>query len=163
MDEAPRHFARIVLAAGLALGTASAAHAQSVRPDIFNSVAMPVARTPIDGRWNAAGPAKVSGVRAANETLARGRGDCEDYALAKLAMLRRAGFADRDLYLVLVKDLVRRTDHAVLVVRSEGQYLVLDNDTDLVLDSVAVRDYRPILSFAAEQRFAHGYHALAAR
>ena len=58
---------------------------------------------------------------AADDTLARGRGDCEDYALAKLAMLRRAGFADRDLYLVLVKDLARRADHAVLVVRSDGK------------------------------------------
>ena len=61
--------------------------------------------------------------RSAGETLRRGRGDCEDYAIAKLQMLRRAGFADRDLYLVVVKDLVRRADHAVLVVRAEGRML----------------------------------------
>ena len=39
-------------------------------------------------------------------------------------------FADRDLYLVIVKDLVRRADHAVLVVRAVGHMYVLDNGTD---------------------------------
>ncbi|MDP1907212.1 MAG: transglutaminase-like cysteine peptidase, partial [Hyphomicrobium sp.] len=53
---------------------------------------------------------------AAGETLRRGRGDCEDFAIAKLQMLRRAGFADKDLYLVILRDLARRADHAVLVV-----------------------------------------------
>ena len=50
---------------------------------------------------------------AAADTLRRGRGDCEDYAIAKLQMLRRAGFADRDLYLAIVKDLVTRADNIV--------------------------------------------------
>ncbi|MDQ3144915.1 MAG: transglutaminase-like cysteine peptidase [Pseudomonadota bacterium] len=93
----------------------------------------------------------------AAETLARGRGDCEDYALAKMAMLRRAGFADDDLYLVVLKDLVRRADHAVLVVRSEGRFLVLDNSSDRLLDSADISDYRPILTFAAGKRYTHGY------
>ena len=97
-------------------------------------------------RWSAAG-----------ETLSRGRGDCEDYALAKLAMARRAGFADKDLYLVVLKDLVRRADHAVLVVRSEGRFLVLDNGTDRIVDSDQVRDYRPVLTFTQGKVFTHGY------
>ena len=94
---------------------------------------------------------------AANESLSRGRGDCEDYAIAKLAMLRRAGFADRDLYFVVLKDLSRRADHAVLVVRSGGRFLVLDNGTNQMIDSAAIQDYRPVLTFTAGQRFAHGY------
>lgn len=93
----------------------------------------------------------------ANETLKRGRGDCEDYAIAKLAMLRRAGIADRDLYLVVVKDLVRRADHAILVVRAAGHMYVLDNGTDALLDSESIADYRPILTFAANATFTHGY------
>ncbi len=93
----------------------------------------------------------------AAETLARGRGDCEDYALAKMAMLRRAGVADKDLNFVVLKDLARRADHAVLVVRSGGRFLVLDNNTDAVVDSAQIRDYRPILTFTAGQRFTHGY------
>ncbi len=94
---------------------------------------------------------------AASETLGRGRGDCEDYAIAKMAMLRAAGVAERDLYLVILKDLVRRADHAVLVVRSAGRYLVLDNGTDQIVDSSEVRDYRPILTFTAGQAYTHGY------
>lgn len=92
-----------------------------------------------------------------NETLARGRGDCEDYALAKRAMLRAAGFADRDLYLVVLKDLTRRADHSVLVVRANGRFLVLDNGTNRIVDSENVRDYKPIFSFAAGKVWTHGY------
>ena len=95
---------------------------------------------------------------AANETLSRGRGDCEDFAIAKLQMLRRAGIADKDLYLVVVKDLVRRADHAILVVRAAGHMYVLDNGTDEVLDSDSVSDYRPVLTFAAVgATWTHGY------
>jgi predicted transglutaminase-like cysteine proteinase len=93
----------------------------------------------------------------AGETLRRGRGDCEDFAIAKLQMLRRAGVSDRDLYLVIVKDLVRRSDHAVLVVRAAGHMYVLDNGTDELLDSESVSDYRPILTFAAGGTWTHGY------
>ncbi|MCM8558387.1 transglutaminase-like cysteine peptidase [Sphingomicrobium sediminis] len=93
----------------------------------------------------------------AADTLARGAGDCEDYAIAKMQMLRAAGFAEEDLYLVVLKDLVRRADHAVLVVRHEGRFLVLDNGTDKILDSDAVRDYRPILTYSAGQSWTHGY------
>ena len=93
----------------------------------------------------------------ANDTLNAGKGDCEDFAIAKLAMLRRAGIADKDLYLVVLRDLVRRADHAVLVVRASGHMYVLDNGTDKLLDSESVRDYRPILTFASNATFTHGY------
>lgn len=93
----------------------------------------------------------------AGETLRRGRGDCEDYAIAKLQMLRHAGFADRDLYLVVAKDLLRRSDHAVLVVRAEGRMLMLDNGTDTIGDAATAQDYRPVLSFAAGRAWTHGY------
>jgi predicted transglutaminase-like cysteine proteinase len=95
---------------------------------------------------------------SANETLNRGRGDCEDFAIAKLQMLRRAGVADKDLYLVVVKDLVRRADHAILVVRAAGHMYVLDNGTDQLLDSESVSDYRPVITFAAVgATWTHGY------
>jgi predicted transglutaminase-like cysteine proteinase len=94
---------------------------------------------------------------AASETLARGRGDCEDFAIAKLQLLRRAGIADRDLYLVIVKDLVRRADHAILVVRASGHMYVLDNGSDRLLDSESISDYRPVLTFAATGSWTHGY------
>lgn len=170
------------------------------RPDIFDSVALPVGHTPLDGRWHSIAHSTVSGAAgafaaslaerdesarldavniyvnhrvqfvddiiqygvadrwsAAADTLARGRGDCEDYAIAKMAMLRRAGFAEHNLYLVILRDLVRRADHAVLVVRSEGRFRVLDNGTDRVLDSNEIHDYRPILTFNVARTYTHGY------
>ena len=93
----------------------------------------------------------------ANSTLSTGRGDCEDYAIAKLQMLRTAGFADRDLYFVVLKDLVRRADHAIAVVRSGDRMYVLDNGTDRLLDTEMVSDYRPILTLSAAGAWTHGY------
>lgn len=94
---------------------------------------------------------------AAGETLRRGRGDCEDYAIAKLQILRRAGFAEKDLYLVILRDVARRADHAVLVVRAEGRMLVLDNGTSRIVDSTTIADYRPILTFSGSKAWTHGY------
>jgi predicted transglutaminase-like cysteine proteinase len=95
--------------------------------------------------------------QSASDALRRGRGDCEDYAITKLQLLRAAGLAERDLYLVIVKDLVRRSDHAVLAVHSGGRLLVLDNGTDKVTDSADISDYRPIFTYAAGNRWTHGY------
>ena len=170
------------------------------RPDIFNSVALSIGRSPLDARWNKVSGAGVGGnagafavslrgegviakleavngyVNArvrfvddriqfgvadrwlpASETLARGRGDCEDFALAKRAMLRAAGVADKDLYLVVLKDLSRRADHAVLVVRAAGRFLVLDNGTSRIVDSSDVPDYKPVVTFTASRTYTHGY------
>ncbi len=93
----------------------------------------------------------------ASETLRRGRGDCEDYAIAKMQLLREAGISERDMYLVIAKDLVRRSDHAILVVRAGQRMLMLDNGSDELLDSESVADYRPVLTFAAGKAWTHGY------
>ena len=95
----------------------------------------------------------------ATETLSRGRGDCEDFAIAKRAMLRAAGVAESDLYLVVLKDLTRRADHAVLVVRAHGRFLVLDNGTNRIVDSSTAADYKPIFSFTAGRSYTHGYRS----
>jgi len=170
------------------------------RPDVFNSVALPIAHSSLDRRWRkvANGPvgaassayaAKLSDRPAieqleavnhyvnarirfvddirqygvadywttAADTLRRGRGDCEDYAIAKLQLLRRAGFADKDLYLVILHDALRRADHAVLVARADGRMLVLDNGTDRLVDSYEMPDYRPIVTFSGSKMWTHGY------
>ena len=175
------------------------------RPDIFNSVALSIGRSPLDTRWNRVSSAGVSGAAGAfaasirgddviakleavngyvnarvrfvddriqfgvadrwlpaTETLTRGRGDCEDFALAKRALLRAAGVPDKDLYLVVLKDLTRRADHAVLVVRASGRFLVLDNGTDRIVDSSDIQDYKPVLTFTASRTYTHGYRRDAA-
>ena len=93
----------------------------------------------------------------AAELINRGVGDCEDFALAKLQLLQQLGFDERDLYLVVVRDLVRRADHAVLVVRVGDQLLMLDNNTDRILDASLQMDYRPVFSYSSQGRWVHGY------
>jgi predicted transglutaminase-like cysteine proteinase len=95
----------------------------------------------------------------AAETLRRGRGDCEDYALAKMQLLQALGYNSDRLYLVIARDLVRRADHAVLVAQLDGRFVVLDNMSDEVIDSSAIGDYRPIMSYSAGRRWVHGYAA----
>src|SRR5262249_10685555 len=60
-------------------------------------------------------------------SLASGRGDCEDYAIAKYVLLREAGVAEQDLRVLLVRDRAVREDHAVLAVRIDGAWRMLDN------------------------------------
>ncbi len=60
-------------------------------------------------------------------SLSSGRGDCEDYAIAKYVLLREAGVAEQDLRVLLVRDRAVREDHAVLAVRIDGAWTMLDN------------------------------------
>lgn len=93
-----------------------------------------------------------------DEAFASGRGDCEDYAIAKMAMLKEAGFAADDLYIVLLKDLANLTDHAVLAVRHEGRFLILDNSHDRIEDANTISFFRPVMSFSAAGRWIHGFN-----
>lgn len=90
-------------------------------------------------------------------TLARGAGDCEDIAIAKMQLLAAAGVPRDDMYLTIARDLVRNADHAVLIVRMEGRHWLLDNGGDRVIDASDPLDYRPIFSFSNERRWLHGY------
>jgi hypothetical protein len=51
---------------------------------------------------------------------------------------------------------VRRADHALLVVRVDGDYVVLDSSNDLLLTDLQVQDYQPVMSFSGEQSWLHG-------
>lgn len=79
-------------------------------------------------------------------TLASGRGDCEDYALLKYSLLIESGIAPANLRLLLVRDLQVRQDHAVLAVKAEGRWLVLDNRTARPLDIAEVRHFMPLFA-----------------
>lgn len=89
------------------------------------------------------------------ETLRSGQGDCEDYAIVKYAALSAAGIPERDMKIVILTNAFPSEDHAVLAVRVEGEWLILDNrrlalvrDTEitravpkLVLDEAGVRRF----------------------
>lgn len=77
-------------------------------------------------------------------TLSAGRGDCEDYAIAKYVVLTQAGVATEDLRLVLVRDRRARQDHAVLAARFDGRWLILDNRYGAVLSDADVGHFVPL-------------------
>ena len=79
-------------------------------------------------------------------TLASGRGDCEDYAIAKYAVLRAAGVPDTDLRLLLVRDRAVRQDHAVLAVRDNGRWLVLDNRHAMLSETASLPQFTPLFA-----------------
>jgi predicted transglutaminase-like cysteine proteinase len=83
-------------------------------------------------------------------SLAAGRGDCEDYAIAKYIALRDAGVAEKDMRMVLVRDTSIRLDHAVLAVRFEDEWLVLDNRETFVVDTAALKHYMPLFALDGE-------------
>jgi predicted transglutaminase-like cysteine proteinase len=87
------------------------------------------------------------------ETIAAGRGDCEDFAIAKMQLLEAAGASSRDLYLLLVRDVVRDVDHAVLLVRIGDDLLVLDSEAPHVRSAKQVRAFRPVASFSGPSRW----------
>ena len=76
-------------------------------------------------------------------TLARGGGDCEDYAIAKFIALRRAGLAPDDLRIVVLRDTIHGEDHAVAAARLDGRWLTLDNRRMAMVEDTDVRNFRP--------------------
>jgi predicted transglutaminase-like cysteine proteinase len=77
-------------------------------------------------------------------TFARGAGDCEDYAIAKIAALRLAGVAPEDLRIVVVRDTHAGEKHAVAAARLDGHWLMLDNRRMAMLEDDAARAYQPL-------------------
>ena len=77
------------------------------------------------------------------DTFASRAGDCEDYAIAKFAALRMAGVSSEDIRIVVLRDLARGEDHAVVSARLDGHWLTLDNRRMTMIEDVDVRNHRP--------------------
>jgi predicted transglutaminase-like cysteine proteinase len=90
------------------------------------------------------------------ETLSRGQGDCEDFAIAKYASLLAAGVGRDRLRLVYVRALLPDTrgpqPHMVLAYHPEGggEPLILDNLRPEVLPAGERPDLTPVFSFNDE-------------
>lgn len=97
------------------------------------------------------------------ETFTTGRGDCEDYAIAKYVALTAAGVPPEDVKLVIVRNIAADEDHAVVAVRNDDHWIILDNrwltmvrDVEMakavplfVLDDAGVRAFAtPVLTVA---------------
>lgn len=82
-------------------------------------------------------------------SLTTGRGDCEDYAIAKYFVLREAGVAEHNLRILLVRDRKVREDHAVLSIRHGGVWTVLDNRNMILTPDRELAHFTPL--FALDQ------------
>lgn len=95
------------------------------------------------------------------ETLGRGLGDCEDYAIAKYVSLRALGVSDDKLRLIYVKAKIAGTNktqaHMVL------GYFTTPNAQPLILDSLIIKvlpaakrvDLSPVFSFNSQGLWAN--------
>jgi predicted transglutaminase-like cysteine proteinase len=75
-----------------------------------------------------------------------GRGDCEDYAIAKYVALRAAGTPAQELRLLLVRDNVVHLAHAVVAARIDARWLILDNRTSMLLEENEARFLTPLFA-----------------
>jgi predicted transglutaminase-like cysteine proteinase len=88
------------------------------------------------------------------ETLNQGRGDCEDYAIAKYASLLAAGVMPARLRLVYVRAQIGRQAQAHMVLAYQAsaadEPLILDNLRSEVLPASQRPDLTPVFSFSTE-------------
>jgi predicted transglutaminase-like cysteine proteinase len=84
------------------------------------------------------------------ETLQSKSGDCEDYAIVKYAALLAAGLSRDSLRIVILRSRFPNEDHAVVTVRVDHQWLILDNRTLTLVRDVDVT--RAIPEFALDDR-----------
>lgn len=89
------------------------------------------------------------------ESLARRAGDCEDYAILKYALLRDLGVKDADMRIVVLMDTAARQHHAVLSVRHEGKWLILDNRFSRIRFERDLPNYQPLYTVNASGEWSH--------
>jgi predicted transglutaminase-like cysteine proteinase len=95
------------------------------------------------------------------QTLSSGAGDCEDYAIVKYIALRHLGIAPGDLRLLIVRDKMREALHAIVTVRFEQQWLILDNRTMAMLSTEQSQRYSPL--FVMDDQGVRSFLTVAAR
>ncbi|OCP00772.1 hypothetical protein BC374_28810 [Ensifer sp. LC13] len=91
-----------------------------------------------------------------DEILARGKGDCEDYAILKMAALKAAGLPSEAMSIVVLRDVRRNLYHAVLAITTSQGHFILDNLSDEVKLDRALPSYQPLFSVSADRSWIHG-------
>ena len=92
------------------------------------------------------------------ESLVKGAGDCEDYALAKYFSLRNLGVPSEKLRITYVKALTRNQAHMVLTYYASpgAEPLVLDNLIGEIRPASQRKDLLPVYAFNAEGLYLPG-------
>jgi predicted transglutaminase-like cysteine proteinase len=103
------------------------------RVGVINSAINLAIRPMHDTRWN-----------APLATLTAETGDCKDYAILKYVALREAGVAADDVRLVILRNLAVGEDHAVVAVRLDGTWTILDNRWQALVEDTQMRRMIPL-------------------
>lgn len=86
--------------------------------------------------------------------LAQREGDCGDHALAEYFTLKRLGFNERDLQLIIAQlpgfEDSFKGGHVVLRVRADDEYYILDNRRTDLADLSGLRQYKVLAGMNAE-------------
>lgn len=90
------------------------------------------------------------------EILSSGSGDCEDFAILKMAALIAAGVPAQSMSLVVLQDRSRGVYHAILSVATQSGTFILDNLSNTVARDEAYRSYIPLYSFSTDRAWIHG-------
>jgi len=91
----------------------------------------------------------------------RNGGDCEDYAIAKYAILEQLGWPPERMWIVVLRETMISPIHAVLMVHHDGRLWTLDNAGDRVFEHGGVDYYRPAFSLNRFGTWSHGSAPLA--
>ena len=91
---------------------------------------------------------------SADETIARGAGDCEDLALVKLQALRLLGFQERDLFL-MTGTRPSGEDHALLLVRIDGRFWVMEDGLNRIVRAESFDRFKPAVTYGAGWKWVH--------
>jgi predicted transglutaminase-like cysteine proteinase len=89
------------------------------------------------------------------EAITMRNGDCKSYSIAKYAAARVAGISADHVRLVVVHDRRHGFDHMVATVYQNGEWLILDNLTNLLVRDSEKKDYEPlaILDYRGVRRY----------
>ena len=90
----------------------------------------------------------------AGETLRRGTGDAEDIAIAKMQVLKAAGFDPKDLYISIGRHSSRGA-HILLLARTASGFFALD-DKDGMLPASQDTKFTPIMTIGQGMSWVHG-------
>ena len=93
------------------------------------------------------------------EILKRGAGDCEDFAILKMAALLDAGIPAHSMALVVLQDSQKGVFHAVLSVTTGNGTFILDNVRNNVVKDTSLPSYVPLYSFSTNRAWIHGSKA----
>ena len=90
----------------------------------------------------------------AGETLRRGSGDAEDIAIAKMQVLKAAGFDPKDLYISVGRHSARGA-HILLLARTASGFFALDDKDGMVPASQNTK-FTPIMTLGQGMSWIHG-------